>query len=171
MNLQFNKDKTVLLEDVRIVYRNFAGKEGAYNREGDRSFSVVLDDKSADQMTADNWNVKTKPPREEGEDPFHTLPVAVSFKGRAPRIVLISSISRKRTELNEETCVMIDYSDILGVDLIIRPYDWSVNGNSGRKAYLKTIYVTINEDYLDLKYSSDRFEADDEEILNEDYEE
>ena len=39
------KDNTVLMEGVRIIFRNFSGKEGQYNREGDRNFAVLLDEK------------------------------------------------------------------------------------------------------------------------------
>ncbi len=34
-------DNTVLMEGVRIIFRNFSGKEGQYNREGDRNFAVA----------------------------------------------------------------------------------------------------------------------------------
>ena len=47
----------------------------------------------------------------------------------------------------------LDWVDILNVDLIVRPYEWTVNGKSGVKAYLQSIYVTIEEDPLELKYS------------------
>ena len=47
----------------------------------------------------------------------------------------------------------LDWVDILNVDLIVRPYEWTVNGKSGVKAYLQSIYVTIEEDPLEIKYS------------------
>lgn len=147
-------DNNVTLEDARIVFRNFEGREGQYNREGDRNFSVVLDDKQADEMEKAGWNVKRKPPREEGDDNFNHLPVTVSFKGRPPRVIMISS--RGRTTLDEDTCEMLDYADMKTVDLIVRPYQWAVNGKTGTKAYLHAIYVTINEDELELKYADVR---------------
>jgi hypothetical protein len=146
-------DNTVLMEGVRIIFRNFAGKEGQYNREGDRNFAVLLDERVATEMSEDNWNVKWLRPRteEEGEEPQAYLPVSVNFKGRPPRIVLITS--RGRTNLDEGQVEMLDWADILNVDLIIRPYEWTVNQKSGIKAYLQSIYVTIEEDALELKYS------------------
>jgi hypothetical protein len=145
-------DNTVIMEGVRIIFRNFAGKEGQYNREGDRNFAVLLDDKIANDMAEDNWNVKWLQPRneEEGETPQAYLPISVNFKGRPPRIVLITS--RGRTNLDEDQVETLDWVDILNVDLIVRPYAWEVNGKSGVKAYLQSIYVTIEEDPLEIKY-------------------
>lgn len=146
-------DNTVLMEGVRIIFRNFAGKEGQYNREGDRNFAVLLDEPVATAMAADDWNIKMLRPRPEDEDevPQAYLPISVNFKGRPPRIVLITS--RGRTNLDESQIEMLDWVDIINVDLIVRPYEWTVNGKSGVKAYLQSIYVTIEEDPLELKYS------------------
>jgi hypothetical protein len=144
-------DKNVTMEGVRIIFRNFSGKEGQYNREGDRNFAVLLDEKTAKAMEKDGFNVKVLQPREEGDEPQPYLPVAVNFKGRPPRVVMITS--RGRTNLDEESVGALDYADIINVDLIVRPYEWAVSGKSGVKAYLQSIYVTIQEDALELKYA------------------
>lgn len=144
-------DNTVVMENARIIFRNFAGREGMYNREGDRNFCVLLDHKTAEEMLRDGWNVKMLSAREEGEEDQPYLQVSVNFKGRPPRVVMITS--RGRTTLHEDEVEILDWADIRMVDLIIRPYEWAVNGKTGIKAYLQSIFVTIEEDALELKYS------------------
>jgi hypothetical protein len=144
-------DNSVVMEGVRIIFRNFAGKEGKYNREGDRNFGVLLDDDVAEAMAKDGWNVKWLKPRDEDEKEQAYLIVVVNFKGRPPRVVMVTS--RGRTPLGEEDVEVLDWADISNVDMIVRPYEWAVNGKTGIKAYLKSIFVTINEDELELKYA------------------
>ena len=72
-------DNTVLMEGVKIIFRNFSGKEGQYNREGDRNFAVLLDDGVAETMAADGWNVKWLKPREDDEDEKEQPYLAVSL--------------------------------------------------------------------------------------------
>jgi hypothetical protein len=142
------------MENARLLFKNFAGREGMYNREGDRNFCVELDEDLAQQMLADGWNVKRLKPREESKNPEGDayIQVTVGFKGnRPPKMVLISS--QGRNELGEEFCEMFDWIDVKKADLIIRPYEWNVNGKSGVKAYLKSLFITQEEDYLELKYS------------------
>jgi hypothetical protein len=141
------------MEGVRLIFRNFSGKESQYNREGDRNFGVLIDDELAKALSEDGWNVKVLAPREEDEDSLAQawLPVKVSFKGRPPRIVLITS--RGRTNLGEHEVEMLDWADVQNVDLIVRPYEWSVNQKTGISAYLQSIYVTIEEDELEKKYA------------------
>lgn len=144
--------KNLEFENARILFRNFAGKEGKYNREGDRSFSVVIDDPElVDVLRDDGWNVRTLPALEDGTPPLNYMQVSVSFNVIPPSIYMISG--RSRTLLTEDTVAALDYADIINVDLIIRPYNWEVNGASGVKAYLKIMYVTIQEDRFAAKYA------------------
>lgn len=143
--------KEVLMEDVQIIFRNFEGKEGMYNRAGDRNFGILLDEKTALDMLDDGWNIKYLKPRDEEDDEDRPwLPVSVSFKNRPPNIYLLAG--GNRTRLDEDTCALLDVVDIKMVDLLINPYTWEVNGKGGIKAYLKSIFVTINEDPLEKKY-------------------
>lgn len=144
-------DGTIVMEDATIRFRNFAGKEGMYNREGDRNFCVLLDPELANVLSKDGWNVKSLRAREEGEEDQPYLMVSVGFKGRPPKMIMITS--RGRTNLGEDECELFDWVDIDKVDLMIRPYSWTVNGRSGIKAYLQSIYLTVAEDELALKYA------------------
>lgn len=144
--------KTFMVEGALLVFRNFAGKEGQYNREGDRNFSVILDPAVAETMAADGWNVKYLRPREEGDEPQPYIQVAVNFRNRPPRIVMLSSTGR--TNISEDTADVLDFVEIGNADLICRAYEWSVNGKTGIKAYLQSLFITINEDELERRYAA-----------------
>lgn len=146
-----NAPATVTVEDARIIFRNFAGKEGQYNRAGSRNFAVILDDETAEQMIKDGWNVRFLQPRDDGDNPTPYIGVEVSYKNRPPKCVMITSTAR--TVLNEETIEVLDYADIRTVDIIFRAYTWEVNGKTGIKAYLQTLFATIEEDELERKYA------------------
>ena len=144
-------DRSLVVEDATLIFKNFAGLEGKYNRAGDRSFSLLLPPDLADRLHREGWNVKQLRVREEGDTPQAHIHVAVAFdKGRPPKITMVTS--KGKTPIDEDMCNILDWIDIETVDLILNPYNWSVNGNSGIKAYLKTMYVVIHEDYLDMKY-------------------
>jgi hypothetical protein len=152
VSMAFQNDRNIVLEDVRIIFRNFAGRKGKYNKEGERSFAVILDHEQAEGMKQAGWNIKYLKAREEGELDQPYLSVKVRFDGpRPPRIVLVSS--HGRTTMQEEQLDLIDGIDIRMVDMIVRPYDWNVDGETGVKAYLKSMFVTIDEDELDRKYA------------------
>lgn len=146
-------DGTLLIENAKIIFRNFAGKASQYNREGERNFAVIIEDlRQAKKLQADGWNVKIKPPKEEGDDEFAYLQVGVSFDNFPPNIYTITSSGK--TRLTKEMVELLDSADFAMLDIILNPYDWTIpSGASGRKAYLKTMFATLNEDALELKYS------------------
>jgi len=143
--------KSFRIDDAQIVFRNFAGKEGQYNREGDRNFCVILPPDVGDQMLGDGWNVRYLEAREEGDERTPYISVSVNFNNRPPRVVMLTSTTR--TQLSEESVEILDWADVKKADLIARGYDWTVNGKSGTKAYLQSLFITIEEDELERKYA------------------
>ena len=120
----------------------------------DRNFAIVIEDQEvADALIEQGWNVKIRPPREEGDDPFMYLTVKVKFNDRGPNVYL--KTGRATNRLDEESVDCLDNVDILGVDLDIRPYDWDVNGKTGRTAYLQSICVTQDTDRFASRFDED----------------
>ena len=145
MLITFAPKGILQMDSVRMVYKNFSGLGSKFNREGDKNFSVVIPDEDmANQLIAEGWNVKIKPPRDEDDTPFMHLPVKVKFNDRGPNVYLQSG--NKRVQLDEESISCLDDIDILNVDMDIRPYDWEVNGKCGRTAYLHSMLVTQEVD-------------------------
>jgi hypothetical protein len=145
------RHNNVEIEGADIFFRNFAGKKGMYNDEGERSFCVSLDEQNAEAMARDGWNVKWSKVREEGDVPRPYMQVKVSYKIKPPKVIMITS--KGRTSLGEDMIEVLDWVDLGNVDLIIQPSRWNVNGNTGLKAYLDAIYVTILENRFDRKYA------------------
>lgn len=149
--------KPLQLENVRIGFRNFEGREGQYNKNGDKNFVVFLEDKQlAEDLARDGWNVKFPREGDHRPDPDEPardayLPVTVSFDNYPANVFLISN-GNAPTRLNAEQAQMLDWAELENVDLVLRPYEWSVNRNSGIKAYLKAGYFTIVTDAFAAKY-------------------
>lgn len=140
----------VIFENVTLMFRNFSGVAGRYNPAGNRNFSILLDPEVADKMAKDGWNVKQCAPKNSGDPILYHLPVTVSYKKYAPKIVLIGS--NGKTLLSEDDLGVMDFSMFLNVDLSINPYSYNFDGHVGIKAYLDSMWATIYEDELELKY-------------------
>lgn len=146
MSLTFAPRGVLQIDDARLVFKNFRGEGGKFNREGERNFAIVIETEEQYQALlndtnkyGDSWNVRVKDPRDEGDTPFMYLPVKVKFNENGPAIHLISG--RANTLLTEASVAILDTVDILQVNLDIRPYDGEVNGKTYRSAYLKSIQV------------------------------
>lgn len=159
--MEKKKLPNVVIKNARLKFRNFAGREKTFNREGDRNFNVVIDDvEVAQQMIADGWNVRVTKPKEEGDEPEYLIQVAVGYKVLPPVIFLLTQGKKKKTALDEEDIAKLDTLEIVNANVSIRPRQWEMNGKSGIKAYLKTLYVTIEEDEFADEF--EEFDTDDD---------
>lgn len=144
----------IVIEGARLIFRNFRGEAGEYNAPGNRNFGVILDDDLAEQLARDGWNVKYRKPMEDDPEQYRQpwLNVRVRFNPYPPLVFLINSKGKIR--LDESTIGQLDWTRYKNCDLVIRPYNYPERPGrpAGVSAYLKAIYVTIQEDPLTLKY-------------------
>lgn len=153
------RNNKLAIDNARIIFKNFTGKDDKFGREGDRSFSIVIeDDALAEQLANDGWNVKPLTPRDPDEKVNHFIKVKISFKVRPPKIWLLTN--HKRTLLDEDTIVTLQYARIENADVVVSPWRWEVNGKTGIAAYLETLYVKIEDDPFADKYAD--YESSDE---------
>ena len=147
------RNNKLAIDNARIIFKNFTGKDDKFGREGDRSFSIVIeDDALAEQLANDGWNVKPLTPRDPDEKVNHFIKVKISFRVRPPKIWLLTN--HKRTLLDEDTIATLQYARIENADVVVSPWRWEVNGKTGIAAYLETLYPFADK-YADYESSDE----------------
>ena len=156
MNICFAPKGILQIDDIdgrQIIFKNFEGRGDKFNREGDRNFSLRIDDENtADALVKEGWNVRIKEGRGEDEGPFMRLPIKVKFTNYGPNVYLRTG--DRVNELNEESIACLDNIEIDSVSMDIRPYDWDVNGRTGRTAYLQSMEVVQRIDRFAARYAN-----------------
>ena len=159
MNVCFAPKDILQIDDARIIFKNFEGRGDKFNREGDRNISLLLEDpETADALADRGWNVKIKPGRDEDEEPFMRLPVKVKFTEYGPNVYLRTG--DRVNKLDEESSGCLDNIDIASVSMDIRPYDWEVNGRTGRTAYLQSMEVVQRIDRFAARYGGNDIDSE-----------
>ena len=162
MHITFAPKSILQIDDIdgrQIIFKNFEGRGDKFNREGDRNFSLRIDDENtADALVKEGWNVRIKEGRDEDEGPFMRLPIKVKFTNYGPNVYLRTG--DRVNELNEESIACLDSIEIDSVSMDIRPYDWDVNGRTGRTAYLQSMEVVQRIDRFAARYAN----KNDEEV-------
>lgn len=142
----------ITIENAKLMYKNFAGSAKKFNAKGLRNFHVILNRDIALALLQDGWNIKIEEPKEEGDLPIYHIKVAVRFDNYPPRIVLIAKDGR--SVLNEDTVDILDWAEIETADIVLTGSPWSVNGETGIKAYLRKAFITLSSDDLESKYAT-----------------
>ena len=161
-NMMISKqDETVAFNNAHLPYgawRNFAGGPTRFDpRNTKRFFEIFVTDEEANKLAKEGWNVKWLEPRNESEPKQAHLKVFVNYdvpKRYQPRIWM----TRKNGDpvlLDAEDVCQLDTDDIVRAKVQLRPYDWELpTGKKGRKAMLKQMYVTIEEDEFGAEFYS-----------------
>lgn len=155
MNLPVKRvEEELTLRNIRMIYKNFSGKPGTYNAEGQRNFSVELDHELAAEIRQIGWNPKLIKRTAEfpEEDRLYHLKVNVSYDNRPPRIFFITKSTNSRNPIDEEFVGLVDRGIFDKVDVTLSPYNHKMNGG-GVTAYLRTMYCVLHEDPLDQEYA------------------
>jgi hypothetical protein len=156
--------KSLLIEDAKLIFRNFSGLEREFNSAGDRNFSVILEPELAKKLLDEGWRVKQLKPREPGEEGDYHLKVKVKYKTkedeprnpRDPKIMV--KTSRNRVEWSQKEIGALDHAELEKVHLLINGW-WSDMAGGGYGGFLKTAFITLYEDELEQRFGAELQDA------------
>ena len=165
---QYGKE-LLLLDDCKIIWRNFGGLGNECNHAGDRNFTLIIPDEDMmyhgkmtpiyDVLKEHGWPVKQKPSRNPDEGPFMSMKVRLKYGKRKPIVRFLSG--RKKLMLDEEEIGRLDEIDIRRIDMTPSMYYWENLNRSGWAASARSLYV---EQEID-RFAS-RWEEDEEDPLD-----
>ena len=163
--LDGNKLKIENLSNRNIIFRNFSGRPSQYNKNGDLKFTLVINEpETAQRLASHGWNVKVKPPKNEGDEPFCTLDVRIrlDLEWARPKIKMFTRTGS--VWIDEGNIKIFDDAEFDTVDLVLRQYAWkNGRGESGISAQLSEMYARIAEGVLEAKWAEEEGPGDDED--------
>lgn len=150
----------IKIEGARMLYKHFSGEKDSFHAHGQRDFSVIIEDlEYANSLIKEGWNIKFPEPNpdiapeDDTRRPY--LKVKVAFDNVPPKVYTISENAngeQVRLEINESNVIMLDTLRFSHIDMVIIPYQWTHNGESGVSAYLSQFYGTIEPRGFEDKY-------------------
>ena len=163
------KDNKLLIENLQnrnIIWRNFAGNKGDYNKNGDRKFTIVIDDPENAKKLADHgWNIKTRLPKNSNDpdDAFYTLEVRIRFDLQFLRTDITQYTRAGKVRVNPDNIGNFDFAEFDRADIVLRPYIYQKNGGgTGIAAQVEEMNVKIHEGVLEAKWAEEEGPGEDD---------
>ena len=140
MEYKINR-QLIEISNAKILWKNFTGELGFYNKEGGRNFCLVLsDDASVNFFKQNGYSIAVKSSGVEVGEFIRYLNVKLKFNNGKPIITLKSN--NKTIRVDENLVSVLDSIKIKSVDMSIKPYHWELpNGEHGQIAYLSSMTV------------------------------
>lgn len=157
----------ITLENIRLIWKNFAGEKKQFNEAGKRNFAIPLDEELALELYEAGWPVKdnvkkVNDPSNPAEEVLYHMPVIVRLDGKRPaRIFMVAPAKNPKpdapknvkTLITEETAVVVDWARFDLIDVKLSPHNYDFNGKRGVTAYLVTMFGFVHVDSLEEKYA------------------
>lgn len=141
----------LIIEDAKIIFPNFSGREGRYNREGNRCFSVMVpDEKLALQLKDDGWNIRERVINGEGTGEYYINGVNINFDYYIKPVIYYIS-NGNEIELTPEImdsgiAAQLDGRGAERYDVSIRPRSWErTDGSIGIKGYVDEMRIVAKK--------------------------
>lgn len=134
-------EQLIEINNAKILWKNFTGVSGFYDKEGGRNFCLVLpDDASVNFFEQNGYSVAIKSSGVEVREFIRYLKVKLKFNNGEPTIILESN--NKTIRVDENLVSVLDFIKIKSIDMSIKPYHWELpNGEHGQIAYLNSMTV------------------------------
>ena len=151
------KENLVVIENTKLILRNFAGKATNYEPEDKPSFGVLISQEDADEFEAQGLPVKYLKPRHDEDVPIPFLKVRVNMKRDPAPLVVMKRFSEDgtlvdKTVLDQDTISTLDYADIADASLRLSIYEWTFQKKTGKSWYLHDLVCNLNADDFLTKY-------------------
>lgn len=148
--------KMVSIEGVKIIprFKNFSGER--WDNQGNRSFTIVIEDEDLLQALMNiGYKITYFDTEDEEGNPISIpeLKIKVRFDKFPPEVyTLTGDENGPVTKYNGETAKELDNLRFLNCDIVFTPYTWSSAGKSGTVPYLKKLIAIVPKEAFADKY-------------------
>lgn len=158
----------LIFENAQVLFPNFSGREGRYNREGNRCFSVMVTDAEgkpdadlAMQLKEEGWNIRERIINNEPTGEFYINGVNINYDYYIKPIIHYIS-NGNEIELTPELldsgiAGQLDGRGAERYDISIRPRVWERNDGTfgGVKGYVDEMRIFARKSLFSSRYDAE----------------